>query len=84
MAKEQEKQNAKLSYDELEHVAAQMQQQLSDAQAQLRNVNEIREMAFMCIELLKCKDALPEPTLHKVVNFLDRLIPIPKDNEEKK
>ena len=85
MAKEQEQQQpAKLSYDELEHIAADLQQQLAESRAQLRNVNEIREMAYMCVELLKHKNVLPPPTFEKVVNFIDRIIPIPKEQEEVK
>lgn len=82
MAKEQKEQKPKLSYEELEQVAAQLQQQAAEAQAQLRNVNEIREMAYMCIELLKYKDVLPPVTFNKVVDFIDKLVPVPKEKTE--
>lgn len=78
----EQKQKKKLTYNELEHVAAQLQQQVADMQAQLRNVNEIREMSYICLQMLEHHEALPKPMLDKVLTFLDRLIPVPKDQQD--
>lgn len=83
MANEQQKQDEQISYNQLRDIATQLQQRNSELEAQMRQMNEIREMAYMCIQLLEHKDALPDAMLAKVLNFLDRLIPVPKDNEEK-
>jgi hypothetical protein len=82
MAKEQKEQKDELSYNELKNVAAQLQQQLAERDAALRNVNEIREMAYICLQLLDHKDVLPEEMLTKVLDFLDKLIPVPKEQQE--
>lgn len=73
----EEKKNKKLSYEELERVCIDLQGKLNE----VGRVNEIREMAYMCIELLKCGDQLPSELKNKVVNFLDKLIPVPKEQE---
>jgi len=82
MAKEQKEQKDELSYNELKNVAAQLQQQLAERDAALRNVNEIREMAYICLQLLDHKDVLHEEMLTKVLDFLDKLIPVPKEQQE--
>jgi hypothetical protein len=82
MGKEQNKNDQQISYEQLRDVAAQLQQRNNDLESQLRQMNEIREMAYMCIQLLEHKDAMPPLMLNKVINFLDRLIPVPKDNTE--
>lgn len=82
MAKEQNEKNDKLSYKELENVAAQLQQQLAERDAALRNVNEIREMAYVCLQLLEHHQVLPADMLKKVLAFLDKLIPVPKETEQ--
>jgi len=82
MVKEQKEQKDELSYNELKNVAAQLQQQLAERDAALRNVNEIREMAYICLQLLDHKDVLPKEMLTKVLDFLDKLIPVPKEQQE--
>lgn len=82
MAKEQKEQKDELSYNELKNVAAQLQQQLAERDAALRNVNEIREMAYICLQLLDHKDVLTGDMLTKVLDFLDKLIPVPKEQQE--
>lgn len=82
MAKEQNEQKQKLSYEELENVAAQLQQQVAEREAALRNVNEVREMSYICLQLLEHHDVLPEDMLRKVLVFLDRIIPVPKSKED--
>lgn len=74
MAKEQKKQTNKLTYDELEAVAANLQRQ----NAELSRMNEIRDMAYFCLQLLDHKDVLTEDMLTKTLAFLDRIIPVPK------
>lgn len=73
MAKEQIKNN-KLTYDELEAVAMNLQKQ----NAELSRMNEIRDMAYFCLQLLEHKEVLPDEMISKVINFLDRIIPVPK------
>ena len=70
-----EQKNNKLSYEQLERVCAELQGRLNE----VGRVNEIREMAYLCIEMLKCGEQLPADLKQKVVNFLDRLIPVPKE-----
>lgn len=76
MAKEQNnnQESHKLSYEELEQVCVNLQNQLRDQ----NRVNEIREAAYLCIEVLKCGDNVPAGTRTKAANFIDRLIPVPK------
>ena len=66
----------KPSYEDLEQACIQMQNELNQRQ----RVNEIRDMIAVCLELLKYKDSLPGSTFKKVVDFLDRVIPVPKDD----
>jgi len=73
MAKEQIKNN-KLTYDELEAVAMNLQKQ----NAELSRMNEIRDMAYFCLQLLEHKEVLPDEMISKVITFLDRIIPVPK------
>ena len=73
----EERKNKKLSYEELERVCIDLQTKLNE----VGRVNEIREMAYLCIEMLKCGEQLPAELKQKVVNFLDRLIPVPKEQE---
>lgn len=75
MAKEQE-QN-KLSYEELEQAAINLKKQVDE----FSRVNEIRDMAFFCMQLLDHKDVLKPETVEKIVTFLDRVVPIPRDQE---
>ena len=82
MAEEQKKQDQQISYDQLRSIAAQLQQRNSELEAQVRQINEVREMAYMCIQLLEHKDALPKLMLDKVISFLDKLVPVPKDNND--
>lgn len=70
-----EQKDNKLSYEQLEHVCAELQGRLNE----VGRVNEIREMAYLCIEMLKCGEQLPAELKQKVVNFLDRLVPVPKE-----
>jgi hypothetical protein len=76
MAKEQNKQN-KPSYEELEQYCAQLHAQLQNQ----NRVSEFREMIAVCIELLNHKDVLPESTFNKVVDFIDKVVPVPKEQE---
>jgi cell shape-determining protein MreC len=76
MAKEQNKQN-KPSYEELEQYCAQLQAQLQNQ----NRVSEFREMVAVCLELLNHKDVLPEATFKKVVDFIDKVVPVPKEQE---
>jgi hypothetical protein len=71
----EERKNKKLSYEELERVCIDLQTKLNE----VGRVNEIREMAYLCIEMLKCGEQLPADLKQKVVKFLDRLIPVPKE-----
>lgn len=77
MAKEQNKNN-KPSYEELEQYCVQLQNQLREQ----NRVNEIRGMVAICLELLKHKDALREGTFNKVHDFIDKIVPVSKDQEE--
>jgi hypothetical protein len=76
MANEQKKQN-KPSYEELEQYCVQLQNQLREQ----NRVSEFRDMVAVCLELLKYKDALPEHTFKKVVDFIDKVVPVPKEQE---
>ena len=76
MAKEQNKQN-KPSYEELEQYCAQLHAQLQNQ----NRVSEFREMIAVCIELLNHKDVLPESTFNKVVDFIDKVVPVPKEQD---
>ena len=77
MAKEQNKQNNKPSYEELEQYCVQLQNQLRDQS----RVSEFRDMVAVCLELLKHKDVLPGQTFAKVVAFIDKVVPVPKEQE---
>ena len=80
MAKEQIKQEQKkqeqkkLSYGELEQVCAELQRRLNEQ----NRVNEIREMAYLSLEVLKCGDNVPAGIRTKAAVFIDKLIPVPK------
>lgn len=81
MAKEQD--NQKLSYKDLEQVAAELQHRLRDAEEALRRMNEVRDMAYLCMQLLEHHEVLPDAMLAKVLAFLDKIIPVPReDNAE--
>lgn len=77
MAKEQNKQSNKPSYEELEQYCVQLQNQLRDQ----NRVSEFRDMVAVCLELLKHKDVLPEQTFAKVTAFIDKVVPVPKEQE---
>ena len=67
----------KLSYEELEQVCVNLQNQLRDHS----RVSEFRDMIAVCIELLKYKDVLREDTFNKVLDFIDKVVPVPKEQE---
>ena len=75
MAKEQNKN--KMSYEELEQYCIQLQNQVQNQS----RVSEFREMVAVCLELLKYKDVLPEDTFKKVTDFIDKVVPVPKEQE---
>lgn len=70
-------QNNKPSYEELEQYCVQLQSQLRDQ----NRVSEFRDMVAVCLELLKYKDVLPESTFKKVTDFIDKVVPVPKEQE---
>lgn len=76
-----EKEEKKLSYEELEQVAAQLKQNLDDCVERLRKVDNIREVAYLCTSLLPNLDKLEESTQKKVLKFIDNLIPVVKEQQ---
>lgn len=76
MANEQKKQN-KPTYGELEQYCVQLQNRLREQE----RANDLREMVAVSLELLKHKDVLPEATFKKITDFIDRIIPVPKEQE---
>lgn len=73
----EKEQNNKPSYEELEQYCIQLQSKLQEQ----NRVSEFRDMVAVCLELLKYKDVLPEHTFNKVVDFIDKVVPVPKEQE---
>lgn len=79
---EQTKKENKLSYDELVNVARQLQERVNEQERVLNRVNEFREMTALCVELLKYVEILRPETKEKVLDFIDKVVPVPKETQE--
>ena len=73
------KKGQKLPYNELEQVASNLQRRVNELEYAAQRTNDIRDAAYLCIQMLEHKDVLPDDTIIKIVKFLDRLIPVAKD-----
>jgi len=78
MENEQKKQKAKPSYEELEALCIDLHKQLNER----TRVDELREMVAICIELLKYADVLPKETFKKVTDFIDKIVPVQKEQDK--
>ena len=76
---DKENKDGKLSYDELLNVANQLQGRVNKQEETLRQINEFREMTAICLELLKYLDQLRPETKEKVLDFIDKVVPVPKE-----
>lgn len=76
MAEEQNKKN-KPSYEELEQYCVQLQNQVRNQ----NSVNEFRDMVAVCLELLNHIEILHPETREKVLTFIDKVVPVPKEQE---
>lgn len=79
---EQTKKDGKLSYDELVNVATQLQERVNEQDRMLNRINDFREMTALCVELLKYFEVLRSETKEKVLDFIDKVVPVPKEEKE--
>lgn len=78
-----EQDKKKLSYKELEQVAVELQRQLAEQTSALNRINEIRDMTSVGIALLEHFDKLLPETKEKLLAFIDKIVPVPRTQEEK-
>lgn len=71
----------KLTYNQLQDVASQLQRRNADLESTLQRINDFREMTALCVELLKYFDVLHEGTQRKILDFIDRVVPTPKEEQ---